>query len=107
MAEAAERARLQAEAEAKEAEEKAAREAAEAAEAEKAAKEAKVESDIEDDWEAAAAAEDCGLSPQTWGLEGSEVPGEPVMVRGPSVAKRRRWSSRSATLPMEETVRST
>lgn len=58
MAEAAERARLQAEAEAKEAEEKAAREAAEAAEAEKAAKEAKVESDIEDDWEAAAAADE-------------------------------------------------
>ena len=58
LAEAAERARIQAEAALKEAEEKAAREAAAAAEAEKAAAEAKAESDIEDDWEAAAAADE-------------------------------------------------
>ncbi|KAI1498642.1 hypothetical protein F5X99DRAFT_392577 [Biscogniauxia marginata] len=55
LAEAAERARLKAEAAAKEAESKAAKEAA-AKEAE--AKAAKAESDLEDDWEAAAAAED-------------------------------------------------
>lgn len=53
MAEAAERARQEAERVAKEAEEKAAKEAAEAEAAAKAAK-AKEESDIEDDWEAAA-----------------------------------------------------
>ncbi|KAI0828437.1 hypothetical protein F5Y06DRAFT_223564 [Hypoxylon sp. FL0890] len=60
LAEAAERARKQAEAAAKEAEEKAAKEAAAAEAAAKAAKakEAKEESDVEDDWEAAAAAED-------------------------------------------------
>ncbi|KAK7745255.1 eukaryotic translation initiation factor 5B [Diatrype stigma] len=58
LAEAAERARLQAEAAAKEAEEKAAKEKAAAEEAAKAAKEAKAESDIEDDWEAAAADSD-------------------------------------------------
>ncbi|KAI0152176.1 hypothetical protein F4776DRAFT_600349 [Hypoxylon sp. NC0597] len=60
LAEAAERARKQAEAAAKEAEEKAAKEAAAAEAAAKAAKakEAKEESDVEEDWEAAAAAED-------------------------------------------------
>ncbi|KAH9908607.1 hypothetical protein F4778DRAFT_768471 [Xylariomycetidae sp. FL2044] len=58
LAEAAERARLQAEAALKEAEEKAAKEKALAEEAAKAAKDAKAESDIEDDWEAAAASED-------------------------------------------------
>lgn len=57
LAEAAERARLQAEAAAKEAEEKAAKEAAAAEAAAKAAK-AKAESDIEDDWEAAAASDE-------------------------------------------------
>ncbi|OTA58362.1 hypothetical protein K449DRAFT_385760 [Hypoxylon sp. EC38] len=60
LAEAAERARKQAEAAAKEAEEKAAKEAAAAEAAAKAAKakEAKEESDVEEDWEAAATAED-------------------------------------------------
>lgn len=59
LAEAAERARQQAEAAAKEAEERAAKEAAAAEEAAKAAKEKKAaESDIDDDWEAAAASGD-------------------------------------------------
>ncbi|KAH7030995.1 uncharacterized protein B0I36DRAFT_243738 [Microdochium trichocladiopsis] len=58
LAEAAERARLQAEAAAKEAEEKAAKEAAEAEAAAKAAKEAAAADEIEDDWEAAAASEE-------------------------------------------------
>ncbi|OAQ71201.1 eukaryotic translation initiation factor 5B [Pochonia chlamydosporia 170] len=57
LAEAAERARVQAEKVLREAEEKAAREKAEA-EAKKAAEKAAAESDIEDDWEAAAASED-------------------------------------------------
>ncbi|KAH0600584.1 hypothetical protein MHUMG1_01582 [Metarhizium humberi] len=57
LAEAAERAQLQAEKALKEAEEKAAREKAEA-EAKAAADKAAAESDIEDDWEAAAASED-------------------------------------------------
>ncbi|KAG8419187.1 eukaryotic translation initiation factor 5B, variant 2 [Metarhizium acridum] len=57
LAEAAERARLQAEKALKEAEEKAALEKAEA-EAKAAAEKATAESDIEDDWEAAAASED-------------------------------------------------
>lgn len=55
MAEAAERARVQAEKALKEAEEKAAKEKA-AAEAKAAASKATQESDVEDDWEAAAAA---------------------------------------------------
>ncbi|KAG6004091.1 hypothetical protein E4U43_000799 [Claviceps pusilla] len=57
LAEAAERARIQAEKALKEAEEKAAREKAEA-EAAAAAEKAAAESDIEDDWEAAAASDD-------------------------------------------------
>ncbi|POR36637.1 Eukaryotic translation initiation factor 5B [Tolypocladium paradoxum] len=57
LAEAAERARVQAEKTLKEAEEKAAREKAEA-EAKAAAEKKAAESDIEDDWEAAAAADD-------------------------------------------------
>ncbi|KAK0388675.1 hypothetical protein NLU13_4918 [Sarocladium strictum] len=57
LAEAAERARLQAEQAAKEAEEKAAKEKA-AAEAEAAANKKAAESDLEDDWEAAAASDD-------------------------------------------------
>ncbi|KAI8309120.1 Eukaryotic translation initiation factor 5B [Colletotrichum sp. SAR11_59] len=57
LAEAAERARQQAEQLAKEAEEKAAKEKAEA-EAAEAKKKAAEESELEDDWEAAAAAED-------------------------------------------------
>ncbi|KAI1877299.1 uncharacterized protein JN550_001371 [Neoarthrinium moseri] len=57
LAEAAERARQQAEQALKEAEEKAAKQAAEAEAAAKAAAE-KEESDIEDDWEAAAASEE-------------------------------------------------
>lgn len=56
LAEAAERARLQAEAQLKEAEEKAAKEAAEAAAKAAKDKEAGVESDVEEDWEAAATA---------------------------------------------------
>ncbi|KAI0394368.1 hypothetical protein F5Y17DRAFT_475899 [Xylariaceae sp. FL0594] len=58
LAEAAERARLQAEAAAKEAEEKAAREAAEREAAEAAAKKAQEAEDVEDDWEAAVASDD-------------------------------------------------
>ncbi|KAK8051045.1 eukaryotic translation initiation factor 5b protein [Apiospora rasikravindrae] len=57
LAEAAERARKQAEAAAKEAEEKAAKEKAEAEAAAKAAA-AKADSDLEDDWEAAAASDE-------------------------------------------------
>ncbi|KAK8128582.1 Eukaryotic translation initiation factor 5B [Apiospora sp. TS-2023a] len=57
LAEAAERARQQAEAAAKEAEEKAAKEKAEAEAAAKAAA-AKQDSDLEDDWEAAAASDE-------------------------------------------------
>ncbi|TWU75558.1 hypothetical protein ED733_006241 [Metarhizium rileyi] len=57
LAEAADRARLQAEKALKEAEEKAEREKAEA-EAKAAAEKAAAESDIDDDWEAAAASED-------------------------------------------------
>ncbi|KAI0165681.1 hypothetical protein GGR57DRAFT_131769 [Xylariaceae sp. FL1272] len=57
LAEAAERARLQAEALIKEKEEKAAKEAAAAEAAAQAAKKAQ-ESDVEDDWEAAAASEE-------------------------------------------------
>ncbi|KAI2624297.1 hypothetical protein GGR54DRAFT_569325 [Hypoxylon sp. NC1633] len=59
LAEAAERARQQAEAAAQEAEEKAAKEAAAAEAAAKATKEkeAQADSDVEDDWEAAAAAD--------------------------------------------------
>ncbi|KAI1265783.1 hypothetical protein F5Y18DRAFT_385868 [Xylariaceae sp. FL1019] len=57
LAEAAERARLQAEALIKEKEEKAAKEAAAAEAAAQASKKAK-ESDVEDDWEAAAASEE-------------------------------------------------
>ncbi|KAK6828487.1 hypothetical protein PG987_011828 [Apiospora arundinis] len=57
LAEAAERARQQAEAAAKEAEEKAAKEAAEKEAAAKAAA-AKQDSDLEDDWEAAAASDE-------------------------------------------------
>ncbi|KAI1201400.1 hypothetical protein F5X97DRAFT_290419 [Nemania serpens] len=55
LAEAAERARIQAEAAAKEAEQKAAKEAAERAAAEEAAKKAQAEEEVEDDWEAAVA----------------------------------------------------
>ncbi|KAJ3567768.1 hypothetical protein NPX13_g6654 [Xylaria arbuscula] len=58
LAEAAERARLQAEAAAKEAEAKAAAEAAAQAAAEEAAKKAAAEEEVEDDWEAAAASGD-------------------------------------------------
>ncbi|KAI1127180.1 hypothetical protein F5Y10DRAFT_199502 [Nemania abortiva] len=58
LAEAAERARQQAEAAAKEAEAKAAKEAAERAAAEEAAKKAQAEEEIEEDWEAAAASGD-------------------------------------------------
>ncbi|KAI1330851.1 hypothetical protein F5Y16DRAFT_318147 [Xylariaceae sp. FL0255] len=57
LAEAAERARAQAEALAKEAEAKKAKEAAEAEAAAKAAKAAKEAEDVEDDWEAAAASD--------------------------------------------------
>ncbi|KAI1297959.1 hypothetical protein F5Y03DRAFT_275863 [Xylaria venustula] len=57
LAEAAERARLQAEAAAKEAEEKAAAEAAKQKEAEEAAKKAQADEEIDDDWEAAAASD--------------------------------------------------
>lgn len=58
LAEAAERARLQAEAAAKEAEAKAAAEAAAQAAAEEAAKKAAADEEVEDDWEAAAASGD-------------------------------------------------
>ncbi|KAI0404582.1 hypothetical protein F4802DRAFT_223174 [Xylaria palmicola] len=58
LAEAAERARLQAEAAAKEAEAKAAEEAAAKAAAEEDAKKAQAEEKVDDDWEAAAASED-------------------------------------------------
>ncbi|KAI1817495.1 hypothetical protein GGS20DRAFT_11675 [Poronia punctata] len=58
LAEAAERARLQAEAAAKEAEEKAAKEAAEREAAEAAKKSKGPEEEVEEDWEAAAASED-------------------------------------------------
>ncbi|XXG99279.1 hypothetical protein Hte_005616 [Hypoxylon texense] len=68
LAEAAERARLQAEAAAKEAEEKAAREAAEA----KAAKEKEqAESDIEEDWEAAATVGDEDVK-DSWDADSDE-----------------------------------
>ncbi|KAH8158264.1 hypothetical protein CIB48_g9984 [Xylaria polymorpha] len=58
LAEAAERARIQAEAAAKEAEAMAAQEAAAKAAAEAAAKKAQAEDEVEDDWEAAAASGD-------------------------------------------------
>ncbi|KXJ92333.1 hypothetical protein Micbo1qcDRAFT_61334 [Microdochium bolleyi] len=69
LAEAAERARVQAEAAAKEAEEKAAREAAEAEIAAKAAKEAAAADEIEDDWEAAASDED---TKESWDADSDE-----------------------------------
>ncbi|KAI1775335.1 hypothetical protein F4818DRAFT_46956 [Hypoxylon cercidicola] len=72
LAEAAERARLQAEAAAKEAEEKAAKEAAAAEAAAKAAKEKEqAESDIEEDWEAAAAAVDEDVK-DSWDADSDE-----------------------------------
>ncbi|KAI1339512.1 hypothetical protein F5Y15DRAFT_407199 [Xylariaceae sp. FL0016] len=70
LAEAAERARLQAEAAAKEAEAKAAEEAAAAEAAAKAAKQAQEDSDIEDDWEAAAASE--GDVKDSWDADSDE-----------------------------------
>ncbi|KAI5926217.1 hypothetical protein F4810DRAFT_707829 [Camillea tinctor] len=71
LAEAAERARLQAEAAAKEAEEKAAKEAAEKEAAAKAAAKAKEESDLEDDWEAAAAADEDDVK-ESWDADSDE-----------------------------------
>ncbi|KAI1083619.1 hypothetical protein F5B20DRAFT_413348 [Whalleya microplaca] len=70
LAEAAERARAQAEAALKEAEEKAAKEAAAKEAAAKAAKEA--ESDIEDDWEAAAAAAASDDVKDSWDADSDE-----------------------------------
>ncbi|KHN97876.1 eukaryotic translation initiation factor 5B [Metarhizium album ARSEF 1941] len=70
LAEAAERARLQAEKALKEAEEKAARKKAEA-EAKAAAEKAAAESDIEDDWEAAAAASEDDVK-DNWDADSEE-----------------------------------
>lgn len=70
LAEAAERARAQAEKALKEAEEKAARERAEA-EARAAAEKKAAESDVEDDWEAAAEAEDEGVK-DSWDADSDD-----------------------------------
>jgi translation initiation factor 5B len=70
LAEAAERARLQAEAVAKEAKDKAAAEVAAAEAAAKAAKEALERADVADDWEAAAASDDDAKS--NWDADSDE-----------------------------------
>lgn len=75
LAEAADRARIQAEKDLKEAEEKAAREKAEA-EAKEAAKKAAAESDIEDDWEAAAASEEDVKD--SWDADSDDESGKPA-----------------------------
>ncbi|KAI0161772.1 hypothetical protein GGR52DRAFT_561097 [Hypoxylon sp. FL1284] len=75
LAEAAERARLQAEAAAKEAEEKAAKEAAAAAAAAKEKEQA--ESDIEDDWEAAAASAGEDVK-DSWDADSDEEKAKPA-----------------------------
>ncbi|KAI0014251.1 hypothetical protein F4779DRAFT_558864 [Xylariaceae sp. FL0662B] len=95
LAEAAERARIQAEAAAREAEERAAKEAAAAEAAAKAAKEAQAESDVEDDWEAAAAAED-GVK-DSWDADSDEEKEKPVTDNkaGPSRNKRESDESES------------
>ncbi|KAI1493500.1 hypothetical protein F5X96DRAFT_621433 [Biscogniauxia mediterranea] len=72
LAEAAERARLHAEAAAKEAEARAAREAAEKEAAAKLAAQAKAASDLEDDWEAAAAAVDEDDVKESWDADSDE-----------------------------------
>ncbi|OTB13206.1 hypothetical protein K445DRAFT_65265 [Daldinia sp. EC12] len=73
LAEAAERARQQAEAAAREAEKKAAEEAAKAEAAAKAAKEKEAqEEDVEEDWEAAAATEEKEKVKDSWDAETDE-----------------------------------
>ncbi|RCI13765.1 hypothetical protein L249_8088 [Ophiocordyceps polyrhachis-furcata BCC 54312] len=101
LAEAAERARIQAEKSLKEAEERAAREKAEA-EARAAAEKLAAESDIEDDWEAAAEADSVKDSWDADSEEGGEEAKAAEKKDGSSKAKKNKGAADDESLSSDE-----
>ncbi|KAJ8123741.1 hypothetical protein ONZ43_g376 [Nemania bipapillata] len=93
LAEAAERARIQAETALKDAEAKAAKEAAERAAAEEAAKKAQAAEEVEEDWEAAAASEEDVKD--SWDADSEDEAGKKAATKEPATGSTSKPSAKA------------